>query len=248
MCRSACCTSQNRGTCTDYVFLGSPVGHIANVGRIAREIMCFLGVRLDTSQMWAELPGGKLQEYASQVHRMSQRTKITLHELKSVIGRLQSTTVVVPHGRVFLRMLHDLTMGVKKPIYFICISREARKDLHIWLEFLQHYSGKSIIRDIPDIDSRCIHMYSNASGWGFRATFGSQWIQGQWPGDWKHFNIAFLEFLPIYIIIAMFVEKLHDSPITFHTDNMAVSAIINQQTSKCPLIMLPLRKLNFAIE
>ena len=207
------------------------------------QIMCFLGVRLDTEQMWAELPGDKLLEYASQVHRISQRTKITLRELKSVIGRLQFATVVVPHGRAFLRRLHDLTMGVKKPFYFIRISREARKDLHIWLKFLQHYSGKTIIRDIPDTDSRRIHMYSDASGWGFGATFGSQWIQGQWPSDWKNFNIAFLEFFPIYVIIAMFAEKLLNSRITFHTDNMAVVAIINQQTCKCPLIMVPLRKL-----
>ena len=134
-------------------------------------------------------------------------------------------------------------MGVKKPFYFIRISREARKDLHIWLKFLQHYSGKTIIRDIPDTDSRRIHMYSDASGWGFGATFGSQWIQGQWPSDWKNFNIAFLEFFPIYVIIAMFAEKLLNSRITFHTDNMAVVAIINQQTCKCPLIMVPLRKL-----
>ena len=43
--------------------------------------------------------------------------KITLRELRSIIGKLQFSTIVVPHGTAFLRWLHDLTIGINKPFH-----------------------------------------------------------------------------------------------------------------------------------
>ena len=56
------------------------------------------------------------------------KPKFTLKTLQIIIGTLNFACVVVLPGRVSLRRLIDLTIGVSKPHYFIRITKEARED------------------------------------------------------------------------------------------------------------------------
>ena len=73
--------------------------------------------------MPAVLPSQKIHDYSKSVIETLAKNKITLRELKSLIGKLQFCTIVVPHGTAFLRRLHDLTVGIKKThfISFVCL-------------------------------------------------------------------------------------------------------------------------------
>lgn len=221
------------------------VGVPISVEKTVQPTTCltFLGVQLDTARMQVELPQDKLSLYSEAVASASQRKKITLSDLKSLIGKLQFATIAIPHGRAFLRRLHDLTIGIQKPFYFIRFSNVARADLSTWHEFLQNYACKTIIREIPDTDSRVIHMFADASSWGYGATYGTSWLQGKWPADWQQLNIAILELYPVFLLVTLFAEKLRNSKIVFHSDNQAVVAVLNSQTSKCSKMMAIIRKL-----
>ena len=221
--------------------LGIPVAPHKTLG--PAQVLEFLGVQLDTINMQAELPHQKIVEYSKSVEAITAMKKVTLRELKSVLGKLQFSTIVVQHGTAFLRRLYDLTKGITKPFYFVRLTTGALLDLKMWLNFLQNYSGKTIIRYIPETDSRRIHMCSDASSWGFGATYGKSWIQGRWPESWQHLNIAVLELYPVYVAVSMFADKLFNSRIVFFTDNQAIVAVLNSQTSRCPKIMSIIRKL-----
>ena len=202
-----------------------------------------MGLGLNTTSMQAFLPTDKLLAYRAELDFWQARHKITLRELKSLIGKLQFATAVILPGKAFLRRLHDLTIGVKKPMYFIRITKGTRQDLAMWAAFLDNYNGITIIREPSHGDSRRLHMYSDASKLGFGATFGSQWIQAKWPQSWAHLNIAILELYPIYVLVSMFAHKLKNTYVTFHCDNMAVVLIIKGQTSRDKTIMSIVRPL-----
>ena len=46
-----------------------------------------------------------------------------------------------------LRRLINLTVGIRRPRYLICLNRETKADLEIWLEFLTSYNGRSFFLD-----------------------------------------------------------------------------------------------------
>ena len=118
-----------------------------------------------------------------------------------------------------------------------------RADLQTWLIFLLHYNGVSFFRLPELIKSTHINMFSDASKLGFGATYGTQWIQGQWPKGWTKFQITVLEFFPVFVLVSMFAHLVKNANILYYCDNIAVVEIINKQTSRNKKVMEFLRPL-----
>ena len=89
-------------------------------------------------------PPDKLDKCCSSIGAFLGRKKVTLKELQSLIGSHNFTSSVVVTAGTFLRRLINLTVGVRRPRYFIQLTRDVTADLHIWLQFLQSYKGKSV--------------------------------------------------------------------------------------------------------
>jgi hypothetical protein len=207
------------------------------------QVLIFLGVELDSIKMMARLPLDKLMRYTKNVEDNLGKEKITLRDLRSLIGQLQFATLVVCPGRAFLRRLINLTIGHKVPQYFIRLTKVAKLDLVMWHKFLSGYNGKTFMYPPHEADSDLIHLYTDASKHGFGGTYGSQWIQGIWPSHWLRFHIAIWEIYPILALVETFGHKFANSKIIFHCDNESVVEIINKQTSKDPHIMAIVRPL-----
>ena len=221
--------------------LGIPIAHHKTVG--PSQVITVLGIELDTRQMMARLPLDKLDKYKNDILATITCDKITLRELKSIIGKLQFATTIVKSGRPFLRRLYDLTLQATKPHHYIRLTKSVKHDLDIWFHFLEHYNGKTMIRKLLGTDSHSIHLYTDASKFAFGGTYGTYWIQGTWPTNWQTQDITVLELYPIFLLVKMFEHKLVNSSITFHCDNSAIVDIINKQTSKHSTIMNILRPL-----
>ena len=69
----------------------------------------------------------------------------------------------------------------------------------------------------------------------------AHWCFGEWPAAWKQLHITILEFFPIVLALEIWGPLMHDKCIVFFSDNQAVVAIINKQTSKDRLVMALLR-------
>ena len=89
------------------------------------------------------LPRDKLDKYVTTILEFQHRKKVTLCELQSLIGLLNFACSVVQPGRTFLRRLIDLTIGIKSPSHKIRLNQEIKKDLDLWLNFLEDFNGKS---------------------------------------------------------------------------------------------------------
>ena len=202
----------------------------------------FLGIELDSVGRLAKLPKDKLNQYSDDIRQALTHKKLTRHDLESLIGKLSFAAAVVP-ARPFLRRLIDLLKQAHRPYHYIRLTKEVKRDLETWLNFLNKYNGITYFRALKYVDSTTIHMSSDASHMGFGACYGSKWLQAKFPPSWQQYHITILELFPIFVLISMFGRLMRNANIMFHCDNEAVTAIINKQSSKDPIIMNIMRPL-----
>ena len=223
-------------------YLGVPIAQEKTVGPAS--VLQFAGITLDSVKQEARLPDEKLQKCRMLLHAFYRRRKVSLKELQSLLGLLNFTCAVVVPGRAFLRRMIDLTRGAKRPHHRIRITKEAKHDIKVWLNFLDEFNGKAFFLDDKWETSCSMKLFTDAAGSkGYGAIFGTHWFYGAWPESWKSFNIAFLELFPIVIALHIWGPSMANRYVAFYTDNAAIVDIINRQTSKHPLVMILVRDL-----
>ena len=153
---------------------------------------------------------------------------------------------VIP-ARAFIRRLISKIHTVKKPYHMITLTAETISDLRTWLHFMSHYDSITFFRALRLTHSDSINMASDASKQGYGARFGARWIQGKYPPDWQKHHITVLELYPVFLLIKTFGPLIKNSNILFKNDNMAVTDIVNKNSSKDPTIMQIVRPLVLAL-
>ena len=76
------------------------------------------------------------------------------------------------------------------------------------------------------------HLYTDA--WktiGCGAILGSRWMAGEFPLEWKKYNII-LELYSIVLPLTVRGEQLQNKKLRMHTDNQVLVHVINKKTSK----------------
>ncbi len=139
-------------------------------------------------------PRKKLKKVSQQSVFFSKR-KVSLKELQSLIGLLNFACSVVVPGRVFLRRLINLTIGIRKPHYFIRLTCEVRKDLKIWKIFLDSFNGKSFFLEDGWASSNQLCFFTDAAkSSGYALFLVNSWhmVNGQTHG--KITALVFLSF------------------------------------------------------
>ena len=146
------------------------------------------GITLDTELMEVRLPEEKLDKYLSQLSYFCLRKRVTLKELRSLIGLLNFACCVVVPGRAFLRRLIDLTRGVRKPTHHVRLTKESKYDLQVWLNFLRSYNGKSFFLGSRWYTSKTLKLFTDAAGsLAYAAIFGKHWFSVNGLPFGKHF-------------------------------------------------------------
>ena len=109
----------------------------------------------------------------------------TLHELQSLIGTLQFACCLVMPGRAFLQCMINLTRHITKP-HHIKLNSSFRKDIAMWLVFLEQWNGTNVFLDIAPTNSPKLEFSTDASGsLGYGAFFNNFCFQGNWS---RHFH------------------------------------------------------------
>jgi hypothetical protein len=221
-------------------FINFPIAEEKTEG--PTKTLVFLGIELSSRYMHAKLPLEKLQKYCQMLSDVLPKRKITLKECQSLIGSLQFCTSVVQPGKAFIRRLIDLTIGITFPSHFVTINEESKKDIKMWYYFLKNHNGISMFNK-NKTNSSDINLHTDASNKACAAVYSNMWFVIEFPISWASFNIAFLELYPIVVALEIFGSNMANQTITFHCDNLAVTQIINKQTSKDKAIMVLVRHL-----
>ena len=206
--------------------------------------MSFVGYEIDTIKKEVRLPLDKVQKCKAEINSLIIKDKTTLKELQSIIGLLNFACAVIIPGRPFLRRLIDLTIPLKAPHHRRRLTKETKADLNVWLTFLTDFNGKSFFLDQRQYSNIDLNLFTDASGSiGYGAIFGTEWFQGKWSQWWLKQNITLLELYPIVIAIETWGKQLQNKSITIFTDNKDLVSILNDQTSKEPLVMELVRRI-----
>ena len=92
-------------------------------------------MELDTIRCESRLPEDELLKCKQLIAEIIKKKKVTLRELQSLTGVLNFACRVVVPDRCFLRRLIDMTIGLKRPGHFVCVSKEVKADLFTWQQF-----------------------------------------------------------------------------------------------------------------
>lgn len=216
--------------------LGVPLAQEKTVGPV--QVITYLGLEIDTLSQQVRVPLVKIRALCSKIHAALGRSKISLVDLQSLVGSLNFVCKAVAPGRAFLRRLIALSRGLTRPHHRVRMSKGAKLDLLMWLEFLDHFNGVSPISACAWDDS--VELYTDAAlSVGYGAFFHGKWVQGRWPSCLiqQQPSIAFLEFFPLLVAVLCWGPLLANRRVRFRSDNLAVVHIINSQTSQCERIM-----------
>ena len=205
----------------------------------------FLGLEIDTLSETVRLPSDKLEKARLQISLFLKQKKCTLRDLQSLLGLLQFTCRVIIPGRAFLQNLYRLSAGYSKPFHKIRLTLNTKKDLEIWLQFLDHFNGISLYRDELFLSPSVVNIYTDASKTlGAGAVWGDNWFSISWPSDWwSAQNITFLELVPIVLAMEIWGPILKNHCIQLNTDNLSLAFVINKQSSKEHLVRILIRRL-----
>ena len=199
-------------------YLGVPIAHEKTEG--PGTTLQFEGITLDTINMEARLPEVKLQKCRKLLTDFHKRRKVTLRELQSLTGLLNFTCSVVLPGRAFLRRLFDLTKGVRRPHHRIHLTKACRKDISVWLNFLENFNGRTFFLEEQWFSRAPLKLCTDAAGSkGYGAIFGRHWFYGEWPDSWKTLNIAFLELFPIALSLHVWGGHMRNQCVSCFTDS-----------------------------
>jgi hypothetical protein len=106
----------------------------------------FGDIEIDTIAMEARLPPAKLQKATELVAHALKKGKLSLQELRSLIGFLSFCCRVIPPGRSFIRRLYNaLGQYPQSSIHPRRLTAEMKADLRWWRCFLPAWNGVAII-------------------------------------------------------------------------------------------------------
>ena len=209
--------------------IGIPIKHSKTVKPC--RTLTFLGIELDTVLMEARLPADKILKIRSLLCSFLLRSKLTLVEIQSLVGLLNFACSVVVPGRCFLRRLIDLTRGLARPHHRVRITKSAKADMTMWLQFVDQFNGKSLFLADRWENSEILNLFTDASNVGYGGMFGKQWFYGEWPSCFARYHITVKELFPIVVALETWGHLIANRCIEFYTDNEAVSVVINKQSN-----------------
>ena len=140
-----------------------------------------MGILLDSTRMEARLPFDKLIRAKQALQQWLHRKSATLKELQSLIGTLQFACRVVAPGRAFLQRIISLTKGITNSRWHKKLNGEFRKDISMWLNFLNHWNGVSLFLGGDVLSTPDLQLFTDASGYhGYGGYLSGEWFQATW--------------------------------------------------------------------
>ena len=202
-----------------------------------------MGILLDSTRMEARLPFDKLIRAQQALQQWLHRKSATLKEPQSLIGTLQFACRVVAPGRAFLQRIISLTKGITNSRWHIKLNGEFRKDISMWLNFLNHWNGVSLFLGGDVLSSPDLQLFTDASGsYGYGGYLNGEWFQATWLpqhllNPTMGISIDWQELFAIYIACYLWGPSWSGKHICMWCDNLPVVSIINSKRSKSPRIM-----------
>ena len=197
--------------------------------------LTYLGIEINTHEMTFSIPQRKLDSIVMEVQKILEKPKVSLKQLRSILGKLCFVAKCVWAGRAFLRRLFDfLKVLLRRERHKkFRLPAGAIKDLKWWLQHARNFNG---IIPIPQRNpEKIVHIYTDACLAGGAGIFAPEWFYVDL--DCEQETIAPKEFRMVLVALETWGESWTGLPVEFHVDNQNVVHVCNKQTSESPILM-----------
>ena len=203
--------------------------------------LCFLGVQFDTQAMTMSIPPDKLQEITLLVDSWATKSSATLHQLRSLLGKLLHIANCCSPARLFLnRML--ATLRVAHHSGSVQLPEDFKKDIKWFQLYLPSTNGVFIMHQ----DNRPVtHVYVDScitgcggctEGAAYHAPYPPSILQLQWA-------ICHLEALNCLIALHLWVKDMQGSRVHFHSDSATAVAVLQLGMGRSPILQTIAREI-----
>ena len=144
--------------------LGVPLAEDKSFGPTYK--LVFLGLEIDTVSQMVRVLEVKSAELSTLLQEMLRKKRVTLLQLQSLLGKLNFFTKAIVPGRVFVRRMHDATLGVRKPHHFVRVNQEMKQDMGLWLTFLEEFNGRVYFSEVEWSSNLVLDLFTDSAGAG----------------------------------------------------------------------------------
>lgn len=207
----------------------------------------FLGLRFDTVLRQMSMPPDKRQRYAADVHALlvaGARGPVVRRDLEATVGRLNFAARACRWGYTFLQGLYDaLFYPGQRPPPVLPLPAAAREELLFWWDILR--DGSSLWDGVRPATTSNLDLvgglflgpdgaeiFTDASGQGYGAAWGTAELQGVWDAEQRALHIAWLELTAILQALRAWAPQLGGKHVLVHCDNTQAVAAVNHGSTR----------------
>ena len=154
-----------------------PRGEMASIPKLIAEgllteVIIFLGWEINTRTFEIALPDDKYKAWSAQITKIENAKTATYAQMSKLIGRLNHVAFIIPAGRHFMNRLRRIEKKAERNSS-ARITREAKKDLRLWMKFLTQANNGISINNIvfrkPTSQSLSDSCETGIGGYGFNS-------------------------------------------------------------------------------
>ena len=201
------------------------LGFTINVGKSVlqpTQQIVFLGTQIDTQKMTLSLPSEKLAKILHECRRVSNNNKVSVTELRSLLGKMIAARHGVRGAMLHVRGLQRLLLQMTEDQRQLTV--EAVQDLAWWIQEAPSDNSCPIHLPLP-----CLLIQSDASNLGWGATCQGQNVGGPWRRDEMAWHINRKELMAAFLGLKTFASNLCNAVVELELDNVSAVAHINRQ-------------------
>ena len=185
----------------------------------------FLGVIINSNTLTLSIPLEKLTKLTGLCQRTLNLKSITIRDLAKLIGKLRATSPAFTPAPLQLRNLQrEQMVALNKNLPYeavITLKRDARLELHWWIENISIHNGKAITMNPPEL---MISSDASMQGWGAACQEIS--TGGEWSQEQRLLHINMLELIAVEYAIKTFTRDKQVTSIHLQIDNTCALAYL----------------------
>ena len=193
------------------------------------QVITFLGFQIDSVCMKISLPAEKANKILYCCRRLLDSQSITLRNLASLLGLLESSRPAIWRAPLHFRhlqsdLIRGLQMNQKSYDALIALSPSARVELAWWLKHTLNANGSPVHLPPPDM---IITTDASKKGWG--AVHQSLQTNGRWSQKESLQHINYLELKASFLALKTFLKGKVHVTVSLQLDNTTAIAYINNK-------------------
>ena len=210
-------------------------------------VITFLGIQIDTEKKVLSMSQEKLNEIRTELLAWRDKNYCSKRDILSILGKMNFCSQMILNGKKFMRRLIDLSTTGKNLNSKISLTKQAKSDIHWWIECMERYNG---VEWFPaEIDMRtAVLSFSDASNIALAGLCDNNWTIVPYVGEYFWLSKKSIQYRELYaavLTIATFAYKMRNKQVIMHIDNESMQISIAKGTCKVPELMGLIRALYY---